>query len=167
MDTMSENHRKSGGHSTRRDVLKVTTGIATTALTVPFLSGNVAAHFPENLEIDVKPDSDDNRINADSHGSIPVAVRRTDGFDPTDEDVRYRFGAPDVVADGGGARPAHNGHSEDVDDDGDEDLVLHFPTEDTGFDSDDEEGRLEWERTETGEHGRSGTDDVTIIEPGR
>lgn len=34
--------------------------------------------------------------------------------------------------------------AEDVllDDDGDDDLVVHFPTQDTGFDSDDEEGKL-------------------------
>lgn len=164
---MTENCHTTEGHSNRRDVLKITAGVATAAATVPVLTGDGAAHFPENLEIDIEPDSDDNRINAEHNGLIPVAVFQTDAFDPTGADVRYRFGAPDVVSDGGGARPAHNGHTEDVDDDGNEDLVLHFPTEDTGFDSDDEEGRLEWERTESGEHGRSGTDDVTIIETGR
>lgn len=162
--TMTESSYTPERHSNRRDILKVLPGVATTAVTVPVFAGNVTAHFPENLELDIKPESDDNRINADRNGLIPVAVLQTDEFDPTDQDVRYRFGAPDVVSDGGGARPAHTGHIEDVDNDGNDDLVLHFPTEDTGFDSDDEEGRIEWERTETGEHGRSGTDNVMVTE---
>jgi hypothetical protein len=141
----------------------VSTGLAATATGLATFSGQVAAHFPTGLEIDIKPGSEDNPINPNSNGLIPVAVLQTDEFDPTSEDVRYRFGAPDVVADGGGARPAHGGHVEDVDDDGRDDLVLHFPTDDTGFDGGESEGRLEWERTESGEHGLSGTDTVTIV----
>lgn len=30
-------------------------------------------------------------------------------FDPTDRAVRYRFGAPETVENGGGARPVHGG----------------------------------------------------------
>lgn len=81
-------------------------------------------------------------------------------FDPTEEAVRYRFGEPAVVEDGGGARPAHDGH-DGSDTDGDA-LVLHFPMEETGFDEDSTEGRLIWERDESGEHGYSGTDEVTV-----
>jgi FtsP/CotA-like multicopper oxidase with cupredoxin domain len=116
----------------------------------------------EGLEIDIKPGSDKNPINPNSHGVIPVAVLQTDEFDPAREDVRYRFGAPDVVGDGGGARPAHDGYVKDVNGDGQDDLILHFPTDETGFDGDESEGRLEWERTEEG-HGLSGSDTVTIV----
>lgn len=141
----------------------MSSGLAATAVGIATLSGQVAAHFPADLTIDIKPGSEENPINPDSRGVIPVAVLQTDEFDPTSEDVRYRFGAPDVVADGGGARSAHGGHVEDVNGDGNDDLVLHFPTEETGFDGDESEGRLEWERTEAGHHGLSGTDTVTIV----
>ncbi|MBX0296783.1 hypothetical protein [Haloarcula nitratireducens] len=137
--------------------------MAATAVGVATLSGGVAAHFPATLEIDIKPGCEENPINPNSHGVIPVAVLQTGEFDPTSEAVRYRFGVPDVVAAGGGARPAHGGHVEDVDGDGRDDLVLHFPTDETGFDGDESEGRLEWERTEEGSHGLSGTDTVTLV----
>jgi hypothetical protein len=127
------------------------------------MSGSVMAHFPPKLQIDIKPGDDENTINPRSHGVIPVAVRQTDAFDPTTEDIRYRFGAPDAVDAGGGARPAHDGHIEDVDDDDNDDLMLHFPTQETGFTGDESEGKLVWERTETGEHGFSGRDSVTFV----
>jgi len=157
------NDRSNDTSIVRRGFLRVSAGMAATAVGITSLSGTVAAHFPSDLEIDIKPGSDKNPINPNSSGVIPVAVLQTDEFDPTSEDIRYRFGAPDVVADGGGARPSHDGHVEDVDGDGRDDLVLHFPTDETGFDGDESEGRLEWERTESGEHGLSGTDTVTIV----
>lgn len=147
----------------RRGALRAGAGITATALGIATLGGQAAAHFPSELAIDVKPGSDENAINPNSKGVTPVAVLQTDDFDPTSEDVRYRFGAPDVVRNGGGARPAHGGHVEDVDDDGRDDLVLHFPTDETGFDGDESEARLEWERTESGHHGLSGTDAVSIV----
>ncbi|WP_248898247.1 hypothetical protein [Haloplanus halobius] len=157
------NDRSDKASIARRGFLRVSAGLAATGVGIASLSGNVAAHFPSDLAIDIKPGSDQNSINPNSKGVIPVAVLQTDEFDPTSEDVRYRFGAPDVVGDGDGARPAHDGHVEDVDGDGRDDLVLHFPTDKTGFDGDESEGRLEWERTESGEHGLSGTDTVTIV----
>lgn len=147
----------------RRDILRVSAGLAATAVGITTFSGQVAAHFPAGLEIDIKPESEETLINPNSHGVIPVAVLQTDEFDPTNEDVRYRFGAPDVVTEGSGVRPVHGGHIEDVDGDGRDDLVLHFPTDETGFDGDESEGRLVWERTEEGAHGLSGTDIVTIV----
>ena len=147
----------------RRGFLRASTGLAATTLGIVSLSGQAAGHFPASLAVDIKPGSEYNPVNPNSHGVIPVAVLQTDEFDPTSEDARYRFGAPDVVADDGGARPAHGGHVEDVDGDGRDDLVLHFPTSETGFDGDESKGRLEWERTEEGTHGLSGTDTVTIV----
>lgn len=152
----------------RRSLLKTGIGAATSVTALAALGGTAAAHFPSGLEIDIKPGSEDNPIDPNSNGVVPVAVLQTEEFDPTAENVDYRFGAPDVVSNGGGARPAHGGHVEDVDGDGNDDLVLHFPTAETGFDGDEETGRLEWERGETGaEHGLSGTDDVTIVGSGR
>lgn len=147
----------------RRGFLRASAGLAAATVGVATFGGQAAAHFPPDLTIDIRPGSEDNPINPDSRGTVPVAVLQTDAFDPTTAAVRYRFGAPDVVADGGGSRPAHGSHVEDVDGDGRDDLVLHFPTEVTGFDGDESEGRLEWERTQEGHHGLSGTDDVTIV----
>ena len=59
---------------------------------------------------------------------IPVAILTTTTFDATTVDpLSVKFGP-------NGAMEAHGrGHLEDADGDGDLDLVLHFPTQDTGI----------------------------------
>lgn len=118
------------------------------------------------VTIDIKPCSDPNAINPDNRGVIPVAIKHTDEFDPVERvDVStLRFGAPDVVKDGGGATPAHNGHVEDTvpcDGDGKDDLVLHFPTGDADFDGDEDIGWFEGE-TKDGTP-LFGTDSVKLV----
>ncbi|MFB1066563.1 hypothetical protein [Natrinema sp. H-ect4] len=95
------------------------------------------------FEIEIRPGCDRAPINPDGRGVIPVAVRQTDEFDPTSESVRYRFGAPDVVGDGGGARPINDGHGIDANRDGRSTLLLFFRADETGFDGDESTGRLE------------------------
>lgn len=99
------------------------------------------------VDVDVKPCDDRNAINPRSKGLIPVAIEHTDEFDPVERvDVStLRFGAPDAVEDGGGAKPAHGAHVEDVvpcDGDGKDDLLVHFPTRAAGFDGDERDGKL-------------------------
>lgn len=119
----------------------------------------------ESLEVDIsiKPGEEPNPINPRSRGTIPVAILQTDDFNPVEEvDVgTLRFGPPDVIDDGNGASPIHGGHAEDVDNDGDDDLVVHFAAEDAGFQSEDEEGRVVGETTD-GIH-LSGTDSVRVV----
>lgn len=146
----------------RRFVALGASAVAATAGVTAF-GGQAAAHFPEDLEIDVRPASEHNPIEPDSRGIVPVAVHQTDDFDPTEEAIRYRFGAPDVVAEGGGVRPIRDGVPVDVDRDGSDDLVLFFPTDEAGFDGDEESARLVWEKSPEGTHGLAGTDDVTIV----
>ena len=68
---------------------------------------------------------------------IPVAILTTDILDATFVDpLSVRFGPK-------GAKEAHNkGHIEDVNRDGEPDLVLHFKTQATGIQCDDTSASL-------------------------
>lgn len=78
------------------------------------------------LEIDIKPGSEPNAIHMGSRGLIPVAVLTTPEVDALEVDVQTLVFGP------GSARIAHRlGHAEDVDGDGDVDLVVHFPVQDS------------------------------------
>jgi dipeptidyl aminopeptidase/acylaminoacyl peptidase len=83
---------------------------------------------PMSVAIDIKPGSFPNSINPKSKGNIPVAILTTEDFDATTVDpLSVEFGPY-------GATESHGrGHIEDVDGDGDDDLVLHFRTQDTGI----------------------------------
>lgn len=88
--------------------------------------------------IDIKPGSYPNSINLSNGGVIPVAILTTDQFDATTVD-------PSTVCFGDAEEPAQRdcteahstGHVEDVDYDGDLDLVLHYETLETGIDPGD------------------------------
>lgn len=84
--------------------------------------------FARSMTIDIKPGSAPNPINLKSNGVIPVALLTTNGFDATMVDpLSVTFGR-------NGAREVHGrGHPEDVDGDGDLDLMLHFGTRATGI----------------------------------
>lgn len=157
--------RPSSAHTDRRQFVKLALGTAATAVALPTMSGVAAAHFPDQLDIDVEPGSERNRVGTGEDGRTTVAVRATtftdeDGervtFDPTERAVRYRFGTADLLANGGGARPVDDGTVEG------DDLVLTFPTDGTGFTGDETSATLYWERSESGEHGYAGSDTVEL-----
>jgi hypothetical protein len=85
-----------------------------------------------DVGMDIKPGSDENPVNPGSRGNIPVAILTTGDFDAGDVD-------PSTVTlgnDDGDDTPVaarRNGtlmaSLEDVDDDGDLDLMLHFSTQ--------------------------------------
>jgi hypothetical protein len=156
----------------RRQLLKGTLGVAVSAAGVSALSGITAAHFPTTLDVVITPDSENNCIVPSRDELITVAVLtttyQTEGreqttFNPTEKAVRYRFGAPSVLENGGGVRPVGDGQIKDVNGDGKPDLVLQFPVEETGFSGDETVGRLLWERDKSGEHGLAGEAPVTIV----
>ncbi len=161
-DSRQASTERTAPSTARRRVLRAGAALTTTALGIAALGGQAAAHFPPELEIEIRPGSETAPINPDGCGMIPVAVLQTDEFDPTSEAVRYRFGAPDVVDGGGGARPVHDVVA-DVTGDGRDDRLLLFRTDETGFDGDESTGRLEWERSDEGSHGYAGTAPVTIV----
>lgn len=78
--------------------------------------------------IDIKPGSFPNSINPNSQGVIPVAILTTDTFDATTVDPSTVF----FGATGTEAAPVQSA-LEDVDSDGDTDMILHFNTQDTGI----------------------------------
>lgn len=147
---------------TRRTVLTTAAGLTAASTGLAAFSGSAAAHWEPDLEIDVEPGSARNTINPRSRGVTRVAVLTTDAFDPTEEEVRYRFGSPEEVENGGGAKPIRH-RVEDVDGDGTDDLVLFFRTAETGFRGDETEAVLYWDRDEGREHGLSGRDAVTTV----
>ena len=82
---------------------------------------------PESIDIDIKPGSDPNSINPRSMGLVPVAILGTANFDVGFVVVStLQFGPA-------GASPVHDGHYEDVNDDGFTDLVTHYLVKETGI----------------------------------
>jgi hypothetical protein len=99
------------------------------------------------VEIDIKPGSDPNSINCkNQNGVIPVAILTTNmaagesiDFDATTVDpLTVRFGRTGTEA----VETHGTGHIEDVDGDGDLDMVLHFRFGETGILCDDTEAIL-------------------------
>jgi len=95
----------------------------------------ITGTWPIGVEIDIKPGSNPNSINPDSKGAIPVAILTTDVFDASTVD-------PDTVLFGPAGARAVQWAFEDVDSDGDEDMLLYFDTEDTGIRAGDTEAGL-------------------------
>lgn len=82
-------------------------------------------------------------MNVNSNGVFTVAVLSDDDFDATTLDAGTAAFGPD------GAPEAHEtGHVDDVDDDGDEDMVLHFWIQETGIGCPHSEATLSAETTD-------------------
>lgn len=112
---------------------------------------NVTCTFTNgNVEIDIKPGSDPNSINCNNpNETISVAILSTsvasgDGLDFDATTVNHTTvmfeGASETHTDKKTGEPRR--HEEDVDEDGDTDLLLHFRLGDTNLDCNSTEGTL-------------------------
>ena len=102
--------------------------------TLRFISeGDLATYtiltVPMSVEIDVKPGSDVNPINLKSGGVIPVAILTTETFDATTVDIQtVELSGAKVAVRGNGQRVMVS--QQDVDGDGDIDILFHVETQD-------------------------------------
>jgi hypothetical protein len=93
---------------------------------VSILINNTAVEIA--VKIDIKPGSFPNSVNPKSKGKIPVAILTTESFDATTVDpTAVLFGRT-----GTEAAPVHFA-LEDIDGDGNTDMILHFKTQNTGI----------------------------------
>ncbi|UCH87699.1 MAG: FG-GAP repeat protein [Dehalococcoidia bacterium] len=106
------------------------------------------------VDVDIKPGGDPNSINLKCHGVIPVAILTTEDFDASMVD------AESVLFEGATAK---HWALEDVDKDGDEDLILHFRCQEVSIERDATEACLEGETYD----GRDieGCDSVRLVPP--
>jgi len=108
----------------------------------------------KQVDIDIKPGGNPNTINLNSKGVVPVAVLTTDSFDASIVDP--------TTVEFAGATPVRWA-LKDVDDDGDNDLLLHFNKQDLNLDENSTEATLTGETTDG--NTIEGTDEVRIIQP--
>lgn len=135
------------------NVYDVTTGNLLDSITAPGIvyptgvclaTADKAPELEPTIAIDIKPDSDINTVNPRSRGVIPVALLTASTANGDAADFDAWSVDPTTLAFGpGGAAIRHSsGHAEDVDGDGDIDMMLHFPTQDTGITCPDDEATL-------------------------
>lgn len=125
---------------------------------VSFNSGGIPIpdQTPVPVLLDIKPGSYPNSINLKSKGKVTVAILTTDDFDAYDVD-------PDTV-NFAGADPLR-WNMEDVDNDGDHDMLLHFMTQELDLIKESTEATLEGETYDGIQI--VGTDSVNIVPKGK
>jgi hypothetical protein len=89
---------------------------------------------PTLVTVDIEPGNSANSINPNSRGSIPVAILTTNTFDAVQVDpLSVTFGVLPTM------ESHYRGHVEDVDGDGNADLLFHFDIQSTDISCSDTE----------------------------
>lgn len=103
------------------------TGFSKSPGVFPALANACSVVSVINVDVDIKPGSDENSINLSSNGSVPVAIFGSDSFDVNDIDTSSLS-----FADAGVKVVGKKNHElcsiDDVNGDGIPDLVCHFVT---------------------------------------
>jgi len=95
---------------------------------------NLVTVTPDSgMVIDIKPGNEQNNINLKSNGVVPVAALTTGDFDTATIDPTTAIFA--------GASPSH-WSTEDIDHDGDDDIIFHFRTQELDLDENSTEATL-------------------------
>jgi hypothetical protein len=112
-----------------------------TASNDPDLTNNVATTSLEVFKpvtIDVAPGDATNVVNLTRGGNVAIAILTTADFDAATVDVSTLcFGDADAPAERSCVERHGAGHLQDVDRDGDRDLLLHYLVSEVGIDADD------------------------------
>jgi surface protein len=114
------------------------------------------------IDIDIKPGSDLNPVNLGSNGVIPVAILTTDDFDAATVDPGTVQLAGVNVAVRGKSDKAM-AHLEDVDGDGDTDLLVQFDT--TAFSAEWTSGEVQLTGTTFTGRAIEGYDTILVVPP--
>lgn len=115
------------------------------------------------VKIDIKPGSWPNSINPDSKGVIPVAILTTSTAVGESVDFDATTVDPSSVKFGPNEALAVQSAIEDVDQDSDLDIILHFKTQETGIQAGDTEACLTGKTTDGQEI--EGCDAVRTVPP--
>lgn len=102
-----------------------------------------------HVQIDIKPYSNVNIVNLNSHGALPVAILSSASFDVTQVDsTSICFGDAEDASQRGCAQAQHPSSLRDVNGDGRADLLLRFATQQTGIDPGDTQACLSGRMTD-------------------
>lgn len=130
-------HRAISGYSNqymwekKEETMKIRLSVGAGGIVIALLLSAIVTHaLGVCVPIDIKPWSCPNSINLNSNGVVPVAILTTPSFDATTVDpTTVTFGP---TYGGPGASPVHYA-MEDVDMDGDMDMIFQFKVKETGI----------------------------------
>ena len=129
-----------------RRLLRGTLAVVVTVGTIALPALPASAGTSREVAVDLRPGSADGSVNLRGSAMLPVAILTTSTFDARDvAPVTVCFGDAENATQRDCTEAHGTGHLEDVDGDGDTDLLLHYDAEDAGLDAGDTRACLEGE----------------------
>jgi len=146
--------------------IEVTSDGQTTVLVKDQMVKNIpvqpfSVKVPEYVSIDLKPEDDTNSIKLDSEDAVLVAILSTDSFNVADINESTLTLAGSVASKE--VESFNNGYLEDIDNDGDLDLIVQFPIAELNLTEADTSATVEGETLNGTQF--IGTDSINIVPP--